>query len=56
MCNMFSRGEEKRGLEVYLKKLWLKTSQTQRTKQIPDIGSTEDPKQYESKQTYTKTY
>ena len=42
---------------MYLKKLWLKNSQTQRRKQMIQMKQrTEDPKEYEPKQTYAKTY
>ena len=49
-------GEERRGSKMYLKKLWLKTSQTQRRKQISRYRNTEGPKQDEPKQAHTKTY
>ena len=48
-------GEEKRGLKMYLKKLWLKTPKPKEGNRYPGTGSTEGPKQDEPKQTYTKT-
>ena len=47
--------EERRGLKMYLKKLWLEISQTQRRKQ-PGTGHTEGPKQDKPQKTYIKTY
>lgn len=32
--------EDERGLKIYLKKLWLETSQTQKGNRCPDKGST----------------
>ena len=47
--------KKKGGLKIYLKKLWLKNFKSKGNK-YQDTGSTEDPKQVESKQAHTKTY
>ena len=47
--------KKKKREKIYLKKLWLKIFKTKEESRYPDTGSTEGPKQDETKQTYTKT-
>ena len=44
------------GLKKYLKKLWLEISQTKERNRYIGTVSTEDPKQDEPQQIFTKTY